>query len=790
MKKHLHKLILFSATACLSACTAQEPLTDYVDPRIGTAHSRWFFFTPAAVPFGMAKLAPTTDGHLGNPNGWEAVGYDSRHTSIEGFANFHEFQVGGVVVAPTVGELQTVPGPLDNPDAGYRSRFDKKDEVARPGYYSVLLKDYGVKAELTATERVGFHRYTFPATEEANLIFNIGTRMGESGPVRDASVTYTDDGRIEGWVVTEPAYVDIYQKGATVTMYFSAVLDAEPAAWGAFSGEQTFAGERSRTGVGAGLYLRFDTRERQQVGLKIGLSYTSVENARLNLEKEAARKDFDRVRREANDTWEEALGRLRVEGGLHDDRVKFYTGLFHALLGRGLASDVNGAYPANDGMVGQIALDGAGRPVHDYYNTDAIWGAYWNLTQLWSIAYPEYYADWVASQLLVYKDAGWLGDGIACSKYVSGVGTNFTGLAIAAAYNCGIRNFDVALGYQAARKNELGSEGRPAGAGKLDVGKFVSQGYSPYLPELGMQTTPDGSGFAASHTLEYSFSAYAVAQMARQLGHEADYEQLEKLSGGWELLFDPETKYIRPRDHSGEFIADFCDKPENGIDIPTSVIYDSIAKVQNELDGFIKNAGTEDMVAIRTRMQDLMTSKIGIFRRGEDMESAVAELEDLLKKTYKVSVKDKAGNNPELVYAYRTRKMLKVALAIACGAAARKESRGAHFREDYPVRNDAEWLCRTIATWKNENDTLPTLSYEKLDVSKMELPPGWRGYGAKNYIDNPETPKRQAEVDAIRAKMEAEGADRYAIQDAIMPFHDLLPKRLQGKNERIDEPLA
>ena len=557
MKKHLHKLILFSATACLSACTAQEPLTDYVDPRIGTAHSRWFFFTPAAVPFGMAKLAPTTDGHLGNPNGWEAVGYDSRHTSIEGFANFHEFQVGGVVVAPTVGELQTVPGPLDNPDAGYRSRFDKKDEVARPGYYSVLLKDYGVKAELTATERVGFHRYTFPATEEANLIFNIGTRMGESGPVRDASVTYTDDGRIEGWVVTEPAYVDIYQKGATVTMYFSAVLDAEPAAWGAFSGEQTFAGERSRTGVGAGLYLRFDTRERQQVGLKIGLSYTSVENARLNLEKEAARKDFDRVRREANDTWEEALGRLRVEGGLHDDRVKFYTGLFHALLGRGLAHGVNGAYPANDGTVGQIALDGAGKPEHHYYNTDAIWGAYWNLTQLWSIAYPEYYADWVASQLLVYKDAGWLGDGIACSKYVSGVGTNFTGLAIAAAYNCGIRNFDVALGYQAARKNELGSEGRPAGAGKLDVGKFVSQGYSPYLPELGMQTTPDGSGFAASHTLEYSFSAYAVAQMARQLGHEADYEQLKKLSGGWELLFDPETKYIRPRDRSGEFIADF-----------------------------------------------------------------------------------------------------------------------------------------------------------------------------------------------------------------------------------------
>ncbi len=239
----------------------------------------------------------------------------------------------------------------------------------------------------------------------------------------------------------------------------------------------------------------------------------------------------------------------------------------------------------------------------------------------------------------------------------------------------------------------------------------------------------------------------------------------------------------------GEFIADFCDKPENGIDIPTSLIYDSAAKVQAELDGFLLNTGSEDAAKIRTRMQEIMTSKIGIFRRGEDMESAVSELEDLLKKTYQVPVKDQPGANAELTYAYRTRKMLKVALCMALGAATRKESRGAHFREDFPVRDDKHWLKRTIATWKNENDTLPTLSYENLDISKMELPPGWRGYGAKNYIDNPETPKRQAEIDALRAKMEAEGADRYAIQDAIMPFHSLLPKRLQGHNERIDEPL-
>ena len=238
----------------------------------------------------------------------------------------------------------------------------------------------------------------------------------------------------------------------------------------------------------------------------------------------------------------------------------------------------------------------------------------------------------------------------------------------------------------------------------------------------------------------------------------------------------------------GEFIADFCDKAENGIDIPTSIIYGALAKEEARLKSFINNGGSEDAVALRTRMQEIMTTKIGIFRKGADMESAVAELEDLYKRSFKISVKDVVGPNPELIYAYRTQKMLRVALSVACGALNRKESRGAHYREDYPVRNDVEWLNRTLVTWK-EGDTLPTLNYENLDISKMELPPGFRGYGVKNYIENPESAKRQAEVDAIRAKMEAEGADRFAIQNALMPYQDLLPKRLKGVNERVDEPL-
>lgn len=552
-----HTILWCCVLIALTSYSKSSSPSQWVDPMIGTAHSRWFFFTPAAVPFGMAKPAPSTNGHQGSTGGWGAVGYDYRHSSIEGFANFHEFQIGGVVVMPTVGPLVTVPGDPDKVDSGYRSRFDKEEETAFPGYYTVMLKDYRVKAELTATKRVAFHRYTFPHAGESHILFDIGNEQGESGPVKDAFVNFTADGRIEGFVTTYPVYIRNYQEDADLTMYFSAEVDELPESWGTFVKGNTHPGSRSERGPGAGLYLTYTTEEGEQVNLKIGLSYTSIDHARLNLEAEARELSFDQARASAVSIWDDYLGRIMEEGGADDDKTKFYTGLYHALLGRGLASDINGAYPKNDGTVGQIALDSDGKPIHNHYNTDAIWGAFWNLTQLWSLAYPEYYADWIASQLLVYRDAGWLGDGIANSRYVSGVGTNFVSLAIAAAYNCGIRNFDVTTGYEAALKNEICSEDRPAGAGKLDVGLFVEYGYSPYNEQFYMQNTPQGSGFSASHTMEYSFSSFAVAQFAQHLGRQDDYEKLIRLSEGWNQLFDTETKLIRPKDKEGLFLEKF-----------------------------------------------------------------------------------------------------------------------------------------------------------------------------------------------------------------------------------------
>ena len=533
----------------------QEELSQYVEPRIGTAHCRWFHFTPGAMPFGMAKPAPSTNGHIGNKSGWEATGYDYRDQSIEGFPCLHEFQIGGIVLMPTTGSLKTIPGAVDDSTGiGYRSRFDRADEIATAGYYSVLLKDYSIRAELTATPRVAIQRYTFPAGEDSRILFDIGNRQGESGAVRDAEITFTEDGRIEGWVITEPEYVRKYQPGASVPLYFSAVLDKAPVGYGAFNGADIRPDERKATGVGAGLYLTFRTQDQESVTAKVGLSYTSVENARLNRETEAATLTFDEAREISRQTWEEYLGRIRVETPAREDKVKFYTGLYHALLGRGLASDVNGAYPRNDGSVRQIPLKD-GKPVHNLYNTDAAWGAQWNLTQVWALAYPEYYSDYISSHLLVYKDAGWLADGIANSRYVSGVGTNLLSTIIAGAYQCSIRDFDVNTAYEACLKNELDVENRPVAAGKIDTRYFVEYGYVPHLDK---GDGPDEAFmFSASHTLEYAYSAWAVAQWAKQLGKTDDYNRLMDLSKGWERIYDPSCNFVRPKKKDGTFIEDF-----------------------------------------------------------------------------------------------------------------------------------------------------------------------------------------------------------------------------------------
>jgi len=587
----------------------------YVNPQIGSVHGRWFFYTPAALPFGMAKLAPHTNAYE-SMGSWLPGGYDDRHTSIEGFGHFHEFQIGGVVLMPTVGVLKTIPGTLENPDEGYRSRFDKRDEHSEAGYYSVLLKDYGIKAELTATERVGFHRYTFPATDSAHLILDIGHKQGESSDVTDALVRLVNKDELEGYVETYPEYVKFCDPENRVKMYFVARLSKIPGSVGTFV-DSTLTDDNEETkGIHNGIYLSFSTEANEVVEIQVGLSYCSIENARLNLISEANEVSFDEAKNMANKKWNEMLGRIRVEDDSFENKTKFYTGLYHALLGRGLASDVNGQYKLNGEGEGQIPLNDKGLPTYNHYNSDGIWGGFWNLGQLWALVYPDYLSQYVQSNIDFSKETGWLHDGIAAGAFTNGVQTNFQGLLMASAYNCGIRNFDVEAGYQIALKNEMEYHGRNLGNGKYDLSYFVNNGYVPY------QDTTISNGwvfnFGASHTLEYAFSSYAVAQMAKELGTENEYQQLMNQASYWENIFDSETKFIRPKLSNGEFIKEF--DPMKGWDgFQEGNAYQYSWYVPHNIAGLIDKMGIE---TFNNRLEKTLTeSRKSVFGGGKEIHS-------------------------------------------------------------------------------------------------------------------------------------------------------------------------
>lgn len=238
-----------------------------------------------------------------------------------------------------------------------------------------------------------------------------------------------------------------------------------------------------------------------------------------------------------------------------------------------------------------------------------------------------------------------------------------------------------------------------------------------------------------------------------------------------------------------EYISDYLETKESDISIHTARVEEILNIEKEKLERLLSKKNGEDAYVLRRRMEQIMMDKVGIFRNGNDLQEAVDELEELLKRSRNIEVfrsKSRAAN-PALVNAYRTQKMLKVALTVAYGALLRTESRGAHSREDYPSRDDANWLKRTITSWRDENQTLPTVSYEEIDISKMELPPGFRGYGKDLTEHHPDTKAREDIVENLTKKLQSEGASRFEIQNALMPFMDKLPQKYRGINERLGE---
>ena len=234
-----------------------------------------------------------------------------------------------------------------------------------------------------------------------------------------------------------------------------------------------------------------------------------------------------------------------------------------------------------------------------------------------------------------------------------------------------------------------------------------------------------------------------------------------------------------------EYISDDLEK-NNNVSISTGLIEKFYNSEKRKINQLLNGGGVESASEIRDAMETIMMDKVGIFRNGNDLKAAVNELESLYKKSKNIKVNyNSSAANPELVTAYRVQKMIKLALCVALGAEQRTESRGAHPREDYPDRNDRDWMKRTLATWDSEDATRPKIDYEQLDIMKMELPPASRGYGKDNILHHPNTARREKEIEEIKSKIP--NADRFEIQKALLDYP--IPEKYKGKNERLTEPL-
>jgi fumarate reductase flavoprotein subunit len=235
----------------------------------------------------------------------------------------------------------------------------------------------------------------------------------------------------------------------------------------------------------------------------------------------------------------------------------------------------------------------------------------------------------------------------------------------------------------------------------------------------------------------------------------------------------------------GEFIADYCDAEANAPTVSPTLVKEAYRHQARLLEQLTASRGGESPYLLLKQMQQVMTDKVGIFRDGDRLVEAVSDLQRLLERSRDLGLRSQVrGANPELVAAYRLQKMLKLALCVSSGALARTESRGAHYRRDYPRRDDANWLCRTLARWPEAGASMPELTYEPLDVTRMELPPGWRGYGARDHLEHPDAESRLAEVERIRQQHQ----DPVARQQALLSFESLLPMRFRGANARLERP--
>ncbi|MEU1592252.1 GH92 family glycosyl hydrolase [Streptomyces sp. NPDC005708] len=520
---------LFAPPAALAAQPSGGRLTDLVNPFIGT-QNEGNTFPGAAVPFGMVQLSPDT-GHR--------TGYDYTQNRIRGFSLIHLSGVGCAIggdlpVLPTTGDV------TETDYAKYAATFSHDDEQASPGYYRVGLGG-GIRAELTATERTGVQRYTFPATGKANVLLNAGQALHKNV---SSKVEILDD-RTVRTTITGTGFC---RSTRPYTVYTVTRFNRPFTAHGTWYQDSITPDATKSSGPGRnGAYVTFDARHDRTVEATTALSYVDPRGAEVNLRSAPARS-FAQVREAARCAWEGRLDDVRVQGGNPALRIPFYSSLYRSFLAPNIGSDADGRYTGWDQKIHRTQG-------FTYYQNWSLWDTYRTQSQLLSLLAPREARDMAISVLKIDEEGGWLpkwGFGTVETNIMSGDPvTPF----LTNAYQQGLLKGYEQRAYRALKKN---ADGVPP-ADTMYVGReanreYIAHGFAPYIKGR-PYTKPGDSDYhhGGSVTLEYALSDAMLAQMARDLGHRADAARYAARSRNYRNIFDPSTGFFRARDASGVF---------------------------------------------------------------------------------------------------------------------------------------------------------------------------------------------------------------------------------------------
>ncbi|HYG40808.1 MAG TPA: GH92 family glycosyl hydrolase [Cytophagales bacterium] len=521
----------------------QKPkgLGEYVNTLLGTAHSRWMIAPGPWMPFGMVKLSPDNQN-----SGWQA-GYDPNFESIGTFSHIHEWTMTGLGTFPTSGdEIQTQVGDQSDPESGYRSRFNKKTEKAGLGHYQVHLTDTDILADLTATNRASFQKYTYQKGNSGRVMIDLTIPSEYGYQIERCEITRVSANRIEGFSHQLSPNVWSKEGGAEYIVHFVIEFDQPFNKFSTWENEIIAAANLVAVKPKkAGAFVEFDLKKSNTVQMRTGISYVSIANAAENLQTEISDKfgwDFQAVVAHHQQVWEELLGRVKVSS--HDAREKerFYTNMYRALASRNTFSDVDGSWVDAEEKVQKFK-----DPNDLALGCDAFWNTFWNLNQFWNLVTPEWSNQWVRSQLAMYDNAGWLAKGPAGMEYIPVMVAEHEIPLIVGAYQMGIRDFDAEKAFEAVVKMQTTPAEKVGGglAGNRDLETYLKHQYVPY----------DKGRF--SNSLEYSFDDWTVSQFAKALGKKDAYQIFSDRGTWWKNVIDPETGYARMKDSKGNWLKDF-----------------------------------------------------------------------------------------------------------------------------------------------------------------------------------------------------------------------------------------